>query len=137
MWRLALAAASVLTLALVLAGGVASQTNAPTPTSKSPPSTSPSPFPSPSPAASPTPEVLPPPPPPTPFDPKAVESQQSGIDPAYPGTLRPGDWIQTAGTDSCLNMRFEPRMPAPLPDGTVLDNVLNCLQDGFIGRLDG
>ena len=28
-------------------------------------------------------------------------------------------------------------MPVPLPDGTVHDNVLNCLPDAFIGRLDG
>ncbi len=27
-------------------------------------------------------------------------------------------------------------MPVPLPDGTVHDNVLNCLPDGFVGRLD-
>jgi Tol biopolymer transport system component len=58
------------------------------------------------------------------------------MDPAYPGSLRPGDWVQITGTDSCLNMRWDPRIPAPAPDGTVIDNVMNCLPDGFIGRLD-
>ena len=138
MWRFALAAAPVLVLALALAGGVASQTDTPTPTPDSSPSTSPSPSasPSPSPEASPSPEPLPPPPPPTPFDPNAGQPQPPAIDPAYPGTLRPGDWVQITGTDSCLNMRYQPRLPAPGPDGAIQDNVLNCLPDGFVGKLD-
>jgi Tol biopolymer transport system component len=141
MWRLSLAAVPVAVLALVFVGGVASQTDTPTSTPESSPSSSPSPSASPSPSpsavASQTPQPLPPPPPATPFDPNAGQPQSPSIDPGYPGTLRPGDWVQITNTDSCLNLRYEPRMPAPLPDGTVHDNVLNCLPDGFIGRLDG
>src|SRR6266567_4719497 len=111
MWRLALAAVPVLALALVLVGVVASQSETPTP----------------------TPEPLLPPPPP--FDPKAGQPQPA-VDPSYPGSLRPGDWVQITGTDSCLNIRWEPRVPVTQPGGPTYDNVLNCLADGFVGRLD-
>jgi hypothetical protein len=134
MWRLAFAAVSVLTLALALAGGVASQTDSPTPSPET--SESPSPSASPSPEPSPTPEFLPPAPPPTPFDPNAPPPASASPNPAHTGTLRAGDWVQITGTDSCLNMRYLPQMPVPGPDGAILDNVLNCLPDGFVGRLD-
>ena len=133
MRRLALAAAPLAVLILALAGGVVSRADTPTPTPE--PSLSPSPSPSPSPA-SPTPEPLPPAPSPTPFDPAATPSPPATVAPDYQGSLRPGDWVQITGTDSCLNMRYQPLMPAPAPDGTVQDNVLNCLPDGFVGRLD-
>jgi WD40-like Beta Propeller Repeat len=141
MRRLALAAVPVLVLALALAGGVASQTDSPTPSPEASESPSPSPSPSPeaSPEPSPTAEVLPPSPPPTPLpapNPQPAGPPRANLDPNYPGALRPGDWVQITNTDSCLNMRWEPRMPAPEPDGTVYNNVLNCLPDGFIGRLD-
>jgi hypothetical protein len=45
--------------------------------------------------------------------------------------------VQITGTGSCLNMRWEARMPVQQPDGITYDNVLNCLPDGFVGRLDG
>jgi Tol biopolymer transport system component len=136
MWRLAFAAAPVLVLALVLAGGVASQTDTPTPSPEATESESPSPSPSPSPEASPTPEVLPPPPPATPFDPNPPEPAPPWSNPGYTGSLRAGDWVQITGTDSCLNMRYQPQMPVPGQDGIARDNVLNCLPDGFIGKLD-
>src|SRR2546425_1614885 len=132
MWRLALAAVPVLALAIVLVGAVASQSETPTPTPESSPTSPPSPSPSPSPAT-PTPEPLLPPPPP--FDPKAGQPQPA-VDPSYPGSLRPGDWVQITGTDSCLNIRWEPRVPVTQPGGPTYDNVLNCLADGFVGRLD-
>src|SRR5438093_3460947 len=131
MWRLALAAVPVLALALVLVGAVASQSQTPTPT----PKTSPSPSPSPSESldASATPEpLLPPPPPP---DPNAGQPAPA-VDPSYRGPLRPGDWVRITGTDSCLNIRWEPRMPVAQPGVASYDNVLNCLSDGFVGRLD-
>ena len=131
MWRLALAAIPVLTLALVLVGGVASQSQTPTATPEASASPSPSPVPSPAP---PTPELLLPPPPPV--DPTGGQPRPA-VDPAYPGALRPGDWVRITGTDSCLNVRWEPRTPVTQPDGATYDNALNCLPDGFVGLVDG
>jgi WD40 repeat protein len=44
--------------------------------------------------------------------------------------------VQITGTGSCLNLRWEPLIPTTQPDGTTYANVINCLPDGFIGRLD-
>src|SRR5262245_42664252 len=135
MWRLAIAAVPILALALVLVGGVASQSETPAATPETSPSGSPSPSPSPSqsvdPSATPEP-LLPPPPLP---DPNSGQPKPA-VDPGYPGTLRPGDWVQIHGTDSCLNIRWEPRVPVAQPGVPSYDNVLNCLPDGFVGRLD-
>lgn len=134
MRRLALAAALLAVLVLALAGRVASRAATPTPTPE--PAVSPSPSASPSPSPEPAPELLPPAPSPTPFDPNPAPAAPS-IDPSYPGPLRPGDWVQITGTGDCLNMRWEPRIPTSAPDGNNYDNVLNCLPDGFVGRIDG
>ncbi len=138
MWRLAFAAVPLAALILArAAAGLPSLADTPLPT----PTGEPSPSPSPTPAASPTPEPLPPAPEatpqPPPPDPKAYAPQPATIDPAYTGALRPGDWVQVTGTDSCLNVRSEPWLPPPPPDGQTYDNVLNCLPDGFFGWLEG
>ena len=124
-------------LTVAAASSLTSRADTPTPSPDASASASPAPSHSPEPTPDPTPEPLPPAPAPTPFDPKPAEPQPPSIDPAYRGSLRPGDWVQVTGTASCLNMRYEPRLPAPLPDGTIQDNVMNCLPDGFVGRLDG
>ncbi len=139
MWRLAFAALPLAALILARAvGGIPSQADTPTPTTE--PSPSPSSSPSSVPASA-TPEPLPPAPETTPSaappDPKSYAPLLAALDPAYTGPLRPGDWVQVTGTDSCLNVRSDPRLPVPLPDGQTYDNVLNCLPDGFVGWLDG
>jgi len=124
-------------LTVAAASSLTSRADTPTPSPEASPSGSPAPPPSPEPSPDPTPEPLPPAPSPGPLDSKPETPPPATIDPAYPGSLRPGDWVQITGTGSCLNMRYEPRLPVPAPDGTVQDNVMNCLPDGFIGRLDG
>ena len=135
MWRLAFAALPVGALFLVRAlGGGPSQADTPTPSAE--PSASASPSPSPSPQAT-TEPLTPFPSLPAPLPPAVPAGPaKATLDPAYPGSLRPGDWVQVTGTDSCLNVRSDPRLPAPQPDGQTYDNVLNCLPDGFVGWLD-
>jgi Tol biopolymer transport system component len=138
MWRLASAAVLIAVVILAAASTLTSRADTPTPTPEPTISESPSPSPEPSPSPSPSPEPTPeplPPPPPTGSNPPPPPGP--AIDPSYPGSLRPGDWVEIAGTDSCLNMRYEPKLPVPDPGGAVRDNVMNCLPDGFIGRLDG
>lgn len=141
MWRLASAAVLIAVVIVAAASTLTSRADTPTPTpdaspSESPsPSPPPSPSPSPEPAPEPSPEPLPPPPP-APADPQPAGPPSASIDAADTGSLRPGDWVQITGTGSCLNMRWEPRIPVGSPDGQAYDNVVNCLPDGFIGRLD-
>ncbi|MBI2913959.1 MAG: PD40 domain-containing protein [Chloroflexi bacterium] len=115
--------------ALVLVSGVPS-TASPSPSS-SQADAEPSPSPSvspvasdlPAPSAEPTPEPLLPPPAPWPSPTPAP--------PPHEGPLKPGDWVQVSGTGSCLNVRMQPGLAGPDPEVVVL----NCLPDGFVGRL--
>ena len=140
MWRLASAAVLIAVLTLAAASSLTSRADTPTPTPDASPSASPSPAPSPElspePTAEPTPEALPPTPPQAPPEQQPAGPPQASIDPAYAGSLHPGDWVQITGTGSCLNLRWEPLIPTTQPDDTTHDNVINCLPDGFIGRLD-
>jgi len=95
---------------------------------------SPSPSPSPSPYAEPSPRPAPdfdvpepsytPAPTPTPVP-----------TPAHTGPLKEGDWVQVSGTGSCLNVRMQPSLAAPYPEGDPATAILNCLPDGFIAQL--
>ncbi len=53
----------------------------------------------------------------------------------YPGPLKPGDWVQVTGTASCLNVRMQPGLGVPDAPADPSAAILNCLPDGFIGRL--
>ncbi len=53
----------------------------------------------------------------------------------YTGTLKPEDWVQITGTDSCLNVRVSPGLVWPNVDGEQPIQTLNCLPDGFVGQL--
>ena len=121
---------------MVALSGLPSRADTPTPTPEPSSSASSTPSPSPEPTPDPTPEPLPPTPPPAAIDVAPPTAAPAAIDPAYLGSLRPGDWVQITGTGSCLNLRWEPLIPTTQPDGTTYDNVINCLPDGFIGRLD-
>ena len=135
MWRLALVALPVAALILARAlGGGPSQADTPAPSVEPSASSSPSPSPSPQPTTEPlTPSPSPPasPPPAVPAGPATAT-----LDPAYPGSLRPGDWVRVTNTDSCLNVRWEPGPPVLPPGAQPYDNILNCLPDGFVGRLE-
>jgi len=123
-------------LAFVLAGGGTPGLDADTP----------SPSPSPSPSAEPSPSPLPSP---TPvLEEKGPPAQKDDFapptspNPDYQGSLKPGDWVQVTGTGDCLNVRLFPGSPPPPPPDAALppdfqtpDNVINCLPDGFVGRL--
>lgn len=137
MWRLlppavvslSLAVAGILTI--LPASGQPAGTPTPTPhASPASPSPSPPPDPTPSPEPTPAPKAEPAKLPPSPgtWSPP----------PGYTGALRPGVWVKVTGTGSCLNVRVDPGLPG---EGTAPGfepdaNVVNCLPDGFIGRLD-
>ena len=124
MRRLALLSLPLATLILAVGltgGGPSSQ------------ATEPSPAPSPSVTilpVEPTPDVTPSP---SPVDPSPVPSPAPPA--AYSGPLKLGDWIQVTGTDSCLNVRNQPGLTLPYPEADPATLILNCLPDGFIGRL--
>ena len=113
-------------LALVVIGGVAldggsqaaSEEPAPSPSSSSSPS---EPSPSPSPAVD---YELP------------LPSQTPGPTPApHTGPLKAGDWVQVTGAETCLNVRTQPGVASPYPDADPSTAILNCLPDGFVGRI--
>ena len=55
--------------------------------------------------------------------------------PGYEGSLRPENWVQITGTDSCLNVRVAPGLTWHYPENDEAIPTLNCLPDGFIGQL--
>jgi len=129
MRRLALLSLPLALLILALGGVLSSQADEPTPspTSSPSPSADPSPTPSPDITPSPSPAVTP--------DPVPTPIPSPTMPPGYTGSLKPGDWVQISGTDSCLNARTQPGVTLPYPDADPNATILNCLPDGFIGRL--
>jgi hypothetical protein len=120
MRRLALLSLPLVTLILAIGGGLSSQ------------ATEPSPTPSPSPTAphiEPTPDLTPAP------SPDATPAPSPAPAAGYSGSLKLGDWVQITGTDSCLNARTQPGTSLPYPEADPNSLILNCLPDGFIGRL--
>ncbi len=120
MWRLALLSLPLLAVSIII-GALSSRADTPAPTAE--PSASEAPMPSDSPAPSPEPT-------PGPLTPAPTPSA-----PVYPGSLKSGDWVQVTGTDSCLNVRTQPGLALPYQEADPATLVLNCLPDGFIGRL--
>src|SRR3990172_7943822 len=127
-------------LAFVLAGGGTPGLDADTPSPS--PSPSPSAEPSPSPLPSPTPVLEEKGPPVQKDDLLGSPAPSPSPNPDYHGSLKPGDWVQVTGTGDCLNVRLFPGSPPPPPPDAALppdfqtpDNVINCLPDGFVGRL--
>lgn len=53
----------------------------------------------------------------------------------YAGSLRPENWVQIAGTESCLNVRIAPGLTWHYPENDEAIPTLNCLPDGFVGQL--
>lgn len=112
----------LLVLALALPGNVPSQATEPSPTPSPSPSAS-SPAPVTSPTATPDPKYVDP-------SPVLAPEPPSG----YTGSLKPGDWVQVIG-EGCLNARTRPGLSPAYPEENPNDTILNCLPEGFIGRL--
>src|SRR5574341_1498120 len=125
MRRLALLSFPLALLLLALGGGLSSQATGPTP--------SPSPTADTSPTA--TEEPTPSPSPVITLDPITTPVPSPNMPPAYTGSLKPGDWVQVTGTGSCLNARSEPRLTPYFEGADPNATILNCLPDGFVGRL--
>ena len=53
----------------------------------------------------------------------------------YAGPLKPGVWVRVANTGSCLNVRVSPGLSYPDFNGGGDVPTMNCLPDGFVGRL--
>ena len=119
----------ILTAAFVLAGCAADAEQLESPTSTPSPTRTPSPA-TDRPAASATPTPAPVEPTPEPLPTEAPTPA-----PAEPGPLKPGDWVVVTGA-GCLNARTRPGLAPAYPEENPDDNILNCLPDGFIGRLE-
>ena len=67
--------------------------------------------------------------------PAPVPVETADPTPVYPGSLKPGDWVEVTGA-GCLNARTRPGLNSTYPEEDPDDSILNCLPDGFIGRLE-
>ena len=128
MRRPALIALALTASLLALTGGVASGGTEPTETPAPSAMPSPEPSPSPTPAVSPTPIAPEPTPAPAPVETPAPTA-------APTGPIKPGDWVQIIG-EGCLNARTRPGLAPQYPEENPADTILNCLPEGFIGRIE-
>jgi Tol biopolymer transport system component len=125
---------ATLVLALFLAGALAVlPAENTTPASTASPTADSSATPSPSPSSSPKPAT------PTPEPTPEITATPAPTTPP-PGTLHIGVWVRVTGSETCLNVRSQPGLVQRVPDGSgaTLEYpvpVLNCLPDGFVGKL--